>query len=600
MGILLKSTMNDGPENSGPKLQLRHNTGHICESCGIRYASDFALKQHIEKYTETGHYQCPKCEQQFGKDDLEEHLTTHFEDNCPPCKNCGKTFTHILSLHIHQTLQCANASVKVEGYLTCKDKVVRCTKCPNAYTKESSLRAHMKKCAQDADYSCSICKKPFRKLFFLKKHELEHIQPTNKPKKIKLDTKPFLCTICAKTLDRQDYLDKHMKKHKKRPYHCSECDNYFKTPEKLKSHARCNPMFHICEKCDKEFSQPSALKAHMEMHDGRVLFPCPHCDKASTRQSSLQEHIRIHTGEKPFKCEACSRSFRTQAQLGQHKPTHMKSLSCDSCDKVFKSSPALRTHKRVHEGREVYPCPQCDSQLKSSKGLRVHLRIHTGEKSFSCDLCDESFMTSNQSIKHKRLNHTKPSFKCQTCQTSFELYSQLCHHKSEESCEPFKLEAKRIKTSIEFEKEDNTEEKLHKADKEKSVETAKEPADVLKKELLRLAEIKAMEEVLNNLKSSLVTEDKESVKISENIVVANGEVVPEVAAFVEVEETELGPEDAITNTLRSIKNPVTKNNKKEEVVSKVVEMQKDVELMEGRTQNLVAASHFENRVINQL
>merc|ERR1712129_640090 len=106
-----------------------------------------------------------------------------------------------------------------------------------------------------------------------------------------------------------------------------------------------------------------------------------------------------------------------------------------------------------------------------------------------------SFMTSNQSIKHKRLNHTKPTFKCQTCQTSFELYSQLCHHKSEESCEPFKLEAKSIKTSIEFEKEDNTEEKLRKADIEKSVETAKEPADVLKKELLRLAEIKAMEEV---------------------------------------------------------------------------------------------------------
>jgi len=120
----------------------------------------------------------------------------------------------------------------------------------------------------------------------------------------------------------------------------------------------------------------------------------------------------------------------------------------------------------------------------------------------------------------------------------------------------------------------------------------------LKKELLRLAEIKAKEEVLNNLKSvcALVTEDKESVKISENIVVANSEVVPEVAAFVEVEETELSPEDAIMNTLRSIKNPITKYNKKEEVVAKVVETPKDVELMEVTPQNLEAAAAADSNI----
>ena len=200
-----------------------------CVGCGKKFVNQSKLKEHIEKFTETNMSECPKCEQKFSKVDLDEHITAHIDESCPPCKNCGKTFTHILSLHIHLSLQCSEPTVKTDGYLTCREKTYRCTKCQNVYTKKMNLREHMKICAQDAEYFCTICTNSYRKLFNLKKHELEHSNNSqlNSKHKPPRKEKPILCTLCANTLKTKRGFESHMIKHKTEPYHCSKCNHFF-------------------------------------------------------------------------------------------------------------------------------------------------------------------------------------------------------------------------------------------------------------------------------------------------------------------------------------------------------------------------------------
>jgi len=104
----------------------------------------------------------------------------------------------------------------------------------------------------------------------------------------------------------------------------------------------------VCSICRKSVVQKSDLIKHMRIHTGERPFKCPHegCDKCFDHKSCFIIHVRTHTGEKPFKClhEGCEKCFAQKSNLAVHMRTHTKPFKCTHCEKAFSYKKGLQKH----------------------------------------------------------------------------------------------------------------------------------------------------------------------------------------------------------------------------------------------------------------
>ena len=77
-----------------------------------------------------------------------------------------------------------------------------------------------------------------------------------------------------------------------------------------------------CQQCDTSCTSPSALKIHMRTHSGEKPYICQECDKGFIQTGNLNKHMRTHTGEKPYACQQCDKSFIESSHLKRHMKTH--------------------------------------------------------------------------------------------------------------------------------------------------------------------------------------------------------------------------------------------------------------------------------------
>ncbi|XP_070707314.1 zinc finger protein 235-like [Pempheris klunzingeri] len=196
---------------------------------------------------------------------------------------------------------------------------------------------------EEKQFGCNVCGKRFSRQRTLKPHMRIHT-----------GEKPFSCYVCGKQFGEQGTLRRHMMSH---------------TGEK-----KCG-----CDVCGKRFARQEALKKHMRIHTGEKPFGCDVCGKRFRRQETLRTHMRIHTGEKPFSCDFCGKRYRGQGTLRTHVRLHTgeKPFTCDVCGKRFRQQGTLRRHVRIHTGEKQFGCDVCGKQFRKQDTLRIHMRCHT-------------------------------------------------------------------------------------------------------------------------------------------------------------------------------------------------------------------------------
>ena len=121
-----------------------------------------------------------------------------------------------------------NTKKVLESKLTFKDKV----------TGESITKMIEELCKKETPFICEVCQKSFDKASDLKRHVFQHS-----------DCKPFQCSICSMHFSQWATLKKHLNIHDMKPFYCGNCNNRYKSRDKLNQHQveRCTDL--TCSEC---------------------------------------------------------------------------------------------------------------------------------------------------------------------------------------------------------------------------------------------------------------------------------------------------------------------------------------------------------------
>ena len=216
-----------------------------------------------------------QCKEEEGDDaDLEQHSDTDEfkEPACIICGVCGKTFTRIDTLRVHEKKHSAKTAQK-------------CADCGKLFSTKRYLDMHMASKHSGAVYICSVegCRKKFTNAHNFNLHSQAH------EGKFK-----FICNHCGKGFMRKSSLNQH-----------------------VTGHLGEKP--HLCANCGKQFTILSSLTRHKESCGVSTRnFPCPVCNKQFKTERYLKEHALIHDKSNKYQCKICGEELSHRGTLWKH------------------------------------------------------------------------------------------------------------------------------------------------------------------------------------------------------------------------------------------------------------------------------------------
>ncbi|XP_058873785.1 zinc finger protein 300-like [Acipenser ruthenus] len=205
----------------------------------------------------------PECELGFGAAKGNQTGDTPF-----PCADCGKRFSCLSQLEIHQRVHTG-------------EKPYHCNDCGKRFTQLGHLQAHQRIHTGEKPYHCGECGRSFSRSPQLKSHQRSHT-----------GEKLYHCTVCGKRFTRVGNLQSHQRIHTgEKPYHCTECGRSFTYLSSLKIHQRTHKKekSYQCSECLKSFSHLSNLKRHHKIHTRvQLVFGPPGRQENSQNFSQLR------------------------------------------------------------------------------------------------------------------------------------------------------------------------------------------------------------------------------------------------------------------------------------------------------------------------
>ena len=221
---------------SVPRSEVRRHTAdhfskteHICHHCGKSFAQNFNLVNHMRLHTGERPFMCSYCEKTFRtKESMQDHeAIKHTKTGLKHCELCGDTFASNRGLKGHMHLKhgvedrfqcrwCGGYWMSVEGHRAheeaapCKNNT--CEVCGKIFPQRKDLikhaRTHNKK--DKKDFPCQLCDKAFSRDDSLRDH-IRKIHPVADVHKL---LQNFLCNFCGQSYTSSTEFLAHVESHR--------------------------------------------------------------------------------------------------------------------------------------------------------------------------------------------------------------------------------------------------------------------------------------------------------------------------------------------------------------------------------------------------
>ncbi|CAI5636325.1 unnamed protein product [Oreochromis niloticus] len=417
--------------------------GKVCPICSRILPCTADIAKHLRSHSEERPFICVTCEKGFKyKDTLKKHQIIHGHEGIR--EEQTKTVEQILAEAETLTQNCVETgdADKQESNLdtpadTCEEppavpvqKVAKkglkvCPVCSRAFDSVKTLNRHIQCHTDDRPYHCVHCKKRFKHMHGLKRHQIYAICHKKTSRFLwKKEHRAGPSQSDASSADLQQGAPLKI------PVWCSNCGKHFEYLSALKDHQEnvCKlEMRDImkCDDCGKEFKSMTMLKVHQRIHD--PLY-CKECGKILANEAAFERHKLMH---RPMQCTMCDKTFTLLRRLREHyEKQHNFSgpYPCPQCDKTFIQLSYLAIHQRIHKGEFPYVCNMCPEKFRSSNCLTVHQRKHTGEKPFLCWQCGKCYRSASELTVHMGTHSEERPWACTQCDMAYRTKLQLTNH----------------------------------------------------------------------------------------------------------------------------------------------------------------------------
>lgn len=414
--------------------------GKVCPICNRLLPCTADMTKHLRSHTEERPFICVTCEKGFKyKDTLKKHQIILGHEGVR--EEESKSVEQILaeadqqgsSGSLHKRGQDVDTAAATSGKSApaipaqaTKKALKVCPVCARAFDSIKTLNKHQQCHTEDRPYHCVYCKKRFKHMHGLKRHQIYAICHKKIVQISSLKEEPK-----AEAIQSEGTSDPLLQVPPlKIPVWCSNCGKHFEYLSDLKEHQENVCKLEVkeimkCHDCGKEFKSLTMLKVHQRIHD--PLY-CKECGKILASEAAFERHKLMH---KPIQCTMCEKSFTLLRRLREHyekQHNFTGPYPCTQCEKTFTQLSYLAIHERVHSGEFPYICTMCPEKFRSSNCLTVHQRKHTGEKPFLCWQCGKCYRSASELTVHMGTHSEEKPWACAQCDMAYRTKLQLTNH----------------------------------------------------------------------------------------------------------------------------------------------------------------------------
>ncbi|XP_055081096.1 oocyte zinc finger protein XlCOF6-like [Periophthalmus magnuspinnatus] len=497
----------------------------LCLVCGTQMQNTGDVRRHMMTHSGEKPFSCDRCNKRFTR----RHALHNHQMNCRHdnkltgpapdqqgsfcCCVCGLSFPTRAILTAHMVVhvggdppRCQVCTRKVRPQISnvlrhmmlhSGEKPFSCYTCNKGFSRKSGLQQHLQVCEeakapQDAapeeeeTFGCSVCGHRADSASLLTDHMTNHV--------VISDT-GGTCLVCHKTIQKsKNDVRRHMMIHSgEKPFSCTGCGKSFNRNSTLQVHMNiCSIAVPVqkdsqekepeeedeeegtfgCSLCDKHFFRKGLLTDHLTTHLSTPPGTCLVCLRSiGTKRNDVRRHMMIHSGEKPFSCTGCGMKFNrkftlrhhaklctqggSQEALGDDTPlAHEDTVEqredreeeeeeeeekarCRFCNKTFYEPSQVTEHMAEHTDDITGACMICGKALgRTVAEVRQHMMVHSGEKPFSCKVCGRRFIRTLALKTHMKTHEkseregppSKPLHACSVCGQAFKTMTVLKYH----------------------------------------------------------------------------------------------------------------------------------------------------------------------------